>query len=768
MPASTSFTPPSTAGSGSRSRGAARPLRYQPGELVDDAYRILDLMAEGGFGLVYLAERLDPPRERLALKVIKPGMDSRAVLARFDAERDALERMNHPNIARVLGSGATDAGQPYFVMEWVRGPTITAYADAAQLSIEQRIRLFIHVCDAVHHAHTRGVLHRDLKPSNILVAADDRDEPTPKVIDFGVAKALATRSNQQTLMTEQGQLMGTPDYMSPEQADFALYDIDTRTDVYSLGVVLYELLTGELPFDEEVMRRTGVTGIQRILREDAPPRMSARVRSAARNDPLAVQTALDRGLEPDDLVRALAADLDWIVAKCLEKDRERRYASALTLKEDLERFLERQPVLAGPPGLVYRTKKFVQRRKFTVAVAATLLAAASVLGAVELNARLEVQAADAERARQAAITQQVASHLMDTMLDALDDERLGPDARLEDLYTVTFEQFAADGLDDPVLEAAILQRYASAFFDMELLDAMDRANQLAEAAIHEADPDDVPVELRVGLTISRSNIPQRRDDWEASKPLLLQALREAETGGLDRDHRHWSTIYNNLGYGYERAGELDKGLHWLERAAEHRVRVFGASDPATILIRANIVSALAKRSAAEALDYADRHLQDVRRAPIGAVPRLRFEVNRAGALSRLGRHEERVTVLEEILPVVREQTGPTSRGTVATAGSLADAWLSLGDYERAATIAERTLRDLDSDPSPTDDFPRRELHTLNVLVRASVIAGDNATARDHLARSERLIASGRISSEDVKSFRNRVAEAIAMINKRAK
>mgnify|MGYP000916168451 FL=1 len=314
-----------------------------PGAVIGP-YKLLEEIGEGGMGVVYMAEQAHPIRRRVALKVIKPGMDSRQVLARFEAERQALALMDHHNIARVLDAGTTASGRPYFVMELVRGLPITDYCDRENLAIRDRLELFVLVCRAVQHAHQKGVIHRDLKPSNVLITVLD-GVPVPKVIDFGIAKATGGGLTERTLFTGFHQLVGTPLYMSPEQADLSSADVDTRSDIYSLGVLLYELLTGCTPFDPETLRQAAFDEMRRILREEEPPRPSTRL--SRLGETLSTVSAR-RGSDPRRLDRAVRGELDWIVMKALEKDRRRRYETANDFAADVMRFLTDRPVEACP------------------------------------------------------------------------------------------------------------------------------------------------------------------------------------------------------------------------------------------------------------------------------------------------------------------------------------------------------------------------------------------------------------------------------------
>lgn len=346
-------------------------------------HKLLELIGEGGFGAVYVAEQEKPVRRRVALKVIKLGMDTRQVIARFEAERQALAMMDHPNIARVLDAGATDTGRPWFAMELVRGVPITEYCDAANLPAAERLALFIDVCFAVQHAHQKGVIHRDIKPSNVLVTLHD-GKPVPKVIDFGIAKAVGAQLTDKTVYTQHRQMIGTPAYMAPEQAEMSGLDVDTRADVYSLGVLLYELLTGAPPFTADQLNKAGWVEMQRIIREVEPVKPSTRVNTLGETLPT---IAALRRVEPKKLSLLLRGDLDWISMKCLEKDRARRYGTATDLAADVQRHLAGEPVVAAPPGLRYRIRKFVKRNRGHV-IAASAIASALALGTIVSTALL--------------------------------------------------------------------------------------------------------------------------------------------------------------------------------------------------------------------------------------------------------------------------------------------------------------------------------------------------------------------------------------------
>jgi serine/threonine protein kinase len=351
-------------------------------------YKLLEKIGEGGFGVVYMADQIRPISRRVALKIIKLGMDTKEVIARFKAERQALAMMEHPNIAKVFDAGATDTGRPYFVMELVKGIPITEYCDDNNLDTQQRLELFIDVCKAVQHAHQKGIIHRDLKPSNVMITLHD-GKPVPKVIDFGIAKATGQRLTEKTLFTRFAQMIGTPEYMSPEQAEFSGLDVDTRSDIYSLGVLLYELLTGATPFDGKKLREAGYVEMQRIICEQEPVKPSTKLSTLG--DTL-IDVAKHRRVAPEVLRKSIRGDLDWIVIKSLEKDRTHRYETAHAMAEDIERHLRHEPIATASPGTIYRVRKFLQRHRaqvVTFSAAAVILAGLLLVGTAYVRFRAE-------------------------------------------------------------------------------------------------------------------------------------------------------------------------------------------------------------------------------------------------------------------------------------------------------------------------------------------------------------------------------------------
>jgi serine/threonine protein kinase len=333
-----------------------------------DHFKIRKYLGEGGFGVVYLADQLEPIKRRVAIKIIKPGMDTRAVLARFEAERQTLGMMNHPDIVQIFDGGTTKEGRPYFAMEYVEGIPITEFCDKQKMNVQDRIALFLKVCDATQHAHMKGVIHRDLKPNNILVGYD-KDEPTIEIIDFGISKALNQSVSQHSFVTREGHVIGTPDYMSPEQAEMSALNVDTRTDIYSLGVILYELLTGQLPLDPNELRKGGLADIHRIIRDTIPKRPSTRCQSQTQESAeISAEIAKARDVEPDELQKCIRGDLDWIIMKSLEKDRSRRYQTCDAFNADIQRYLDDEPIDARPPSKTYRFRKFYKRNQKNVLI----------------------------------------------------------------------------------------------------------------------------------------------------------------------------------------------------------------------------------------------------------------------------------------------------------------------------------------------------------------------------------------------------------------
>ncbi|MFI5401677.1 MAG: serine/threonine protein kinase [Planctomycetota bacterium] len=523
---------------------AANVAEAGPGTMVGP-YKLLQQIGEGGFGVVYMAEQTRPVRRKVALKIVRLGMDTRQVIARFEAERQALALMDHPNIAKVLDAGATETGRPYFVMELVKGIPITEYCDQAHLDTGARLDLFQKVCHAVQHAHQKGIIHRDLKPSNILVTLHDGN-PVPKVIDFGIAKATDRRLTEKTLFTEFRQMIGTPEYMAPEQAELSGLDIDTRADVYSLGVLLYELLTGTKPFDLGTLLDKGYDEILRTIREVDPPRPSTRVSTMGN---ALVTVAAKRQTPPRLLGRILRGDLDWIVMKALEKDRSRRYETASSLAADIGRYLLDEAVLASPPGALYRVGKYVRRHRVGVAAAAAVFAALVVSGGLAYLGMREAETvtkvargAEAERIRHRDDAREMREREL--------AQRRRAEAGAEEARRETARANAVLGLVNEMLGSADPHRARGAGYTVrQLLD--DFGKSLGDR--QEGQPE---VDTAVRLTMVRAYLGLSLPD--RAEPLLLRTWAQLEPA-------YRGEVVERIAKLYEASGRPEKAAEWRTR-----------------------------------------------------------------------------------------------------------------------------------------------------------------------------------------------------------
>jgi eukaryotic-like serine/threonine-protein kinase len=650
-------------------------------------YKLLRKLGEGGMGSVWLAQQHEPVRRQVALKVIKAGMDSVQVLGRFEAERQALALMDHPHIARVLDAGATEAGRPYFVMELVKGVPLTQFCDREGLTLRERLELFVPVCQAVQHAHQKGVIHRDLKPSNVLVCLCD-GKPIPKVIDFGVAKATGPRLTEQTVFTEVGQMVGTLEYMAPEQAELNNLDIDTRADVYALGVVLYELLTGSPPFTAGQLRSAAFTEMLRMIREVEPPRPSTRLSGSAELPAIAAK----RKLEPQRLTRLVRGELDWIVMKCLEKERTRRYETANALARDVERYLADELVEARPPSAGYRLRKFVRRNRGRVLAAALLLLAlvggviGTTLGLVEAQHERDekekarqAEAAQRRKAEQARGAEAKQRRLAEANAKKATEER--DRATEAEADTQAFGDF----LVNHVLAAARPEGvYRGIGVDAKLSQALEAA-QKKIGEVFKGRPK-AEARARHALGGTWLFLGKYREAEEHLRRAV--ALREQHLG---RDHPDTLTSKNGLGMALNGAGKTAKAITLLEQVRAAAVTRVGPEHPNTLTTLVNLASAYQDAGrTAEAIQLLEqaRDARMKRHGPdhLETVATLHHLAN---AYQAAGRTTEAIPLLEQVRNTHVKRLGPDHPETLATLNNLGAAYQGAGKTAEAIQLLER-------------------------------------------------------------------------------
>jgi eukaryotic-like serine/threonine-protein kinase len=658
------------------------PARRMAGMLIGGRYKLLEEIAEGGMGSVWVAEQLQPVRRRVAIKLIKPGMDSRQVLSRFEAERQALAVMDHPHIAKVLDGGVTDQGHPFFVMEYVKGVPITDFCNQAKVTVEGRLKLFVKVCQAVQHAHQKGIIHRDLKPSNILVCLYD-GQPIPKVIDFGLAKAMHQPLTEHTLYTAHGLMVGTPLYMSPEQAEFNNLDIDTRTDIYSLGVILYELLTGSTPLDRQRFKDAAWQEAVRLIKEEEPSKPSTKLSTSGSLPTVAAQ----RGLEPAQLSRAVRGDLDWIVMKALDKERSRRYETANGLARDIERYLADDVVEARPPSATYRLRKLVRRNQGLV-VAASLIAlvlvggiAGTTWGMIRAVQAQRAEAARAEGERLAKLeaeaqeTKAMAAASAEKAAKEQAQKRLAQIEKGNEIITSIFTDLdiRKEKKGAGPLEAVLAERLVKA------------ASQLEGEAV--GDPLVVAgLQDRLGLSLLSLGHPT------GAIPLFAKA-RETRRSHLGPDHPDTLSSMHNLAEGYLAAGKLDQALPLLEETVKGRKAKLGADHAETLDSMNNL--ALCYESAGK-LDIAIPLLEQtlkLARTKLGAEHSTTLACinNLASAYGSVGKQELALPLYEEAVKLAKAKLGADHPDTLVTMNNLALGYKSAGKLRLALPLLEETF-----------------------------------------------------------------------------
>jgi serine/threonine protein kinase len=659
------------------------------GKDIAGRYRLVDLIGEGGMGSVYLAEQSEPVKRQVALKLIKTGMDSRGVLARFDAERQALALMDHPNIARIYDGGVTPSGQPFFVMELVNGVPLAEYCDQKRLSVNARLELFTAVCQAVQHAHQKGIIHRDLKPGNVLVTEVD-GKPTPKVIDFGVAKATEVKLTDMSF-ADIGAIVGTPTYMSPEQADPTSMDIDTRTDVYALGVMLYELLTGTTPIDASQFKRGALLEMLRMVREVDPPRPSTRLSTA---DALP-NIAANRGIEPARLSKLMQSELDWVVMKALEKDRNRRYETANGFARDIQRYLADEVVEARPPSRGYRLKKFVKRNKIQV-IAASLVFLALVGGIVGTSVGL----LQARKARQEEAKRAEGERL--AKLDAQEKELLAVaatekerTARLEEERQRKFAEAISRFVQDDFL--ALTSVEGQDRFGGEGKDALNKDSTVRQLLDRAAEKlrarKDLDPRIEAELCWIIGVNYRGAGDARKAIPFLERAVK-LRGDLLGRDHAYTLTAMNSLGVAYDVAGKIDMSVPLYKEIVELEKATLGPDHPSTLDTLTNLATAYQDAGELDLALSLNVETLELKKAKFGPdYPSTLITMSNLGrAYQAVGKPDLAVPLLEETVKLMEAKLGPDHPNTLVTKTNLALAYQAAGNPERALPLLENTLK----------------------------------------------------------------------------
>ena len=700
-------------------------------------WRLVRRLGQGGMGVVYLAERTGGEfSQNAAMKLIRHGMDSKEVLARFETERQALGLMDHPAIAKIYDAGSTPDGRPYFAMEHVQGVPITEHCDRHNLSIDERLDLFVQVCEGVQHAHQKAVIHRDLKPSNVLVAIQD-GRPVVKIIDFGIAKAVARRLTERTLYTEIGMMLGTPAYMSPEQAESTGQDVDTRSDVYSLGVILYEMLVGALPFEPGELRQAGFDEIRRRIREQDPPRPSARLETLRDRSG---ETAQRRRTEPGALRRQLLGDLDWITMRALEKDRSRRYGSPSELADDIGRHLRHEPVLAHAPSASYRARKFVRRHRLGVAAAVVMaagLAAGLVGSAVGL---VRARRAESLALREAQAKGQVADFLKNLFKVSNPGESRGNTITARELLDKAAGTIDAQLSGQPEVQAELASIMGEVYGNLGLDDSaealLSRALDVRKRALGPAHPETIASMNNLAVTLARAG------RFPEAERLLHEtiALRRRVVGPEHPDTlasmKNLVSVYNAQRRGLE-AEKLALETLEIDR------RVLGPEHPETLKLMANlgnIYNALGRFADAERYD---RETLEVWKRVLGPdhPNTLTLTANLATVYEHMGRYADAERLRLEALAIEKRVLGPEHPDTLMCMDGLAGVYLSQGRHAEAERLYVETLA-----------LKKRVLgpghpETLNTLYNLGCLASVRGDRREAMRFIREAVEGGYINAD---------------------
>jgi serine/threonine protein kinase len=717
-------------------------------------YKLLQKLGEGGMGAVYMAEQNEPVKRRVALKIIKAGMDSERVLARFEAERQALAMMDHPNIASVLDAGTVEGARdeargtkeadaeafaprprpltsrPYFVMELVKGIPITKFCDHEHLTPKERLQLFVPICPAVQHAHQKGIIHRDIKPSNVLIALYD-GKPVPKIIDFGLAKATAQKLTDRTMFTEFGQIVGTLEYMAPEQAELNNLDIDTRADIYSLGALLYELLTGSPPFTTRQLRSAAFTEMMRIIRESEPPKPSTKLSSSEELPSIAA----NRKTEPAKLARLVRGDLDWIVMKALEKDRGRRYDTANDFARDIERYLAHEAVEACPPSAGYRLRKFIRRNRGAVLAAATILLVlvGGIFGTTWGMLRAEAAAGAEKRAKE---TAQQSDAVTKAVLDFVETKIFaaarpkdqeggqGFDVKLADAVKAALPFVDKSFTSQPLIEARLRMTMGTSFWYLgDARTAIEQFQAARRLYTEHRGPDHLAT---LGSITWLANA--YADAGRAQEALLLREealpLLKAKLG---TDHPDTLLCMNNLANSYAAAGKIQKAIDLHEKTLQLRKAKLGPDAPDTLKSMNNLANCYAAAGDNQkALELREETLQLCKaKLRPNHHDTLMSMNNLASSYAAVGRTKEALEFFEDTLKRMKVNLGPGHRDALASMNNLAVLYAAVGRAQDALELREETFRLYKANCGP--DHPDT-LNSMNNLVVSYIAIGDVAQA----------------------------------------
>ncbi len=690
-------------------------------------YKLLQQIGEGGMGVVFMAEQQRPVQRMVALKIIKPGMDTRQVIARFEAERQALALMDHPNIARVLDAGCTESGRPYFAMELVKGVPITQYCDEHHLNPRERLDLFVPVCQAVQHAHQKGIIHRDLKPSNVMIALFD-GRPVPKVIDFGVAKATGHKLTERTMFTEYGAVVGTVEYMSPEQAELNQLDIDTRSDIYSLGVLLYELLTSMTPFDKGRLRSAAFMEMLRIIREEDPPKPSTRLSTTKE----LATIAADRGLEPKKLSGAMRGDLDWIVMKCLEKDRNRRYETANGLALDVQRFLDDEPVLAVPPSPAYRLRKYTRKNRAMLTTAAMIVAL--LIGGIAVSTWQAIRATHAESvAVENERKAQEERHIAEAVRDFLDDDLLSqaslevqadsllkaggmsadtkPNPTIRELLDRAATNLSKDKIEShfpnqPLVQAEILQTIGSSYMQLgeseQAVAFLTRANELCHSNLPADDPTTLTCMNNLAIAYMFA------EKLDLALPLAEKTVESWKTVSdrSIRNTRNRVNAMNNLAEIYWQKRMLNQAMAAGEETYHVAQASLGPNDKTTLVAMANLATRYLQN---DKFDLGLPLLEEAVRleiAKLGSdhVFTLECMNSLAQAYQLMGKPDLALSTSEKVVGLSKAKLGADYPRTLVYQGFLAELYQKMNKLDRALPLMEDTCQAMKKRLGPTHGY----------------------------------------------------------------